>query len=179
MANYKDLVRLALDSYKGRAVGKYSNADNMETLRQALIEANGGSTTLDYRAIRDGKCNGLFSIVEEIITKTVIEGLPESCPLFNYVDYKNLKDGDTNEFEIKGRNFKMLGILFFIVMILIFGNMMMFAIKMAWGITKVLGTLVFLPVFLIVLVFVGLLKLAFPILVIIGVISLFSMKWDS
>ena len=73
----------------------------------------------------------------------------------------------------------MLGILFFIVMILIFGNMMMFAIKMAWGITKVLGTLVFLPVFLIVLVFVGLLKLAFPILVIIGVISLFSMKWDS
>ena len=73
----------------------------------------------------------------------------------------------------------MLGILFFIVMILIFGNMMMFAIKMAWGITKVLGTLVFLPVFLIVLVLVGLLKLAFPILVIIGVISLFSMKWDS
>ena len=73
----------------------------------------------------------------------------------------------------------MLGILFFIFMILIFGNMMMFAIKMAWGITKVLGTLVFLPIFLIVLVFVGLLKLAFPILVIIGVISLFSMKWDS
>lgn len=73
----------------------------------------------------------------------------------------------------------MLGILFFIFMILIFGNMMMFAIKMAWGITKVLGTLVFLPIFLIVLVLVGLLKLAFPILVIIGVISLFSMKWDS
>lgn len=73
----------------------------------------------------------------------------------------------------------MLGIIFFIFMILIFGNMMMFAIKMAWGITKVLGTLVFLPIFLIVLVLVGLLKLAFPILVIIGVISLFSMKWDS
>ena len=73
----------------------------------------------------------------------------------------------------------MLGIIFFIFMILIFGNMMMFAIKMAWGIAKVLGTLVFLPIFLIVLVLVGLLKLAFPILVIIGVISLFSMKWDS
>ena len=73
----------------------------------------------------------------------------------------------------------MLGILFFIFMVLIFGNMMMLAVKMAWGITKVLGTLVFLPIFLIVLVFVGLLKLAFPILVIIGVLSLFSMKWDS
>ena len=72
----------------------------------------------------------------------------------------------------------MLGILFFIFMVLIFGNMIMLAIKMAWGITKVIGSLVFLPIFLIVLVLVGLLKLAFPILVIVGVISLFTMKLD-
>ena len=100
MAN-KDLVRLAIDAYKGHAAGNYSQADNMETLRQALIEANGGSTKLDYRAIRDGKCNGLFAIVEEIITKTVIEGLPESCPLFQFVDFRNLAEGDTNVFEIR------------------------------------------------------------------------------
>ena len=72
----------------------------------------------------------------------------------------------------------MLGILFFIFMVLIFGNMMMLAIKMAWGITKVIGSLVLLPIFLIVLVLVGLLKLAFPILVVVGVISLFTMKLD-
>ena len=72
----------------------------------------------------------------------------------------------------------MLGILFFIFMVLIFGNMMMLAVKMAWGITKVLGSLVLLPIFLIVLVLVGLLKLAFPILVVVGVISLFTMKLD-
>ena len=72
----------------------------------------------------------------------------------------------------------MLGILFFIFMIVIFGNIMMFAIKMAWGITKVLGSLIVLPIFLVVLVLVGLLKLAFPILVIVGVISLFTMKLD-
>ena len=97
----KNIIKLAVDSYKGHAAGNYSTADNMETLRQALIEANGGSTTLDYRAIRDGKCNGLFAIVEEIITKTVIEGLPESCPLFNYVDFRNIAEGDTNVFEIR------------------------------------------------------------------------------
>lgn len=100
MAN-KDIIKLAVDSYHGRAAGNYSQADNMETLRQALIEANGGSTKLDYKAIRDGKCNGLFAIVEEIITKTVIEGLPESCPLFQFVDFRNLAEGDTNVFEIK------------------------------------------------------------------------------
>lgn len=97
----KNIIKLAVDSYKGHAAGNYSQADNMETLRQALIEANGGSTKLDYRAIRDGKCNGLFAIVEEIITKTVIEGLPESCPLFQFVDYRNIAEGDTNIFEIK------------------------------------------------------------------------------
>ena len=100
MAN-KDLVRLAVDAYKGHVAGNYSVDDSMEVLRQALIEANGGSTKLDYRAIRDGKCNGLFAIVEEIITKTVIEGLPESCPLFNYVDFRNIAEGDTNVFEIR------------------------------------------------------------------------------
>ena len=97
MAN-KDLVRLAIDSYKGHVAGNYSVDDSMEVLRQALVEANGGSTKLDYRAIRDGKCNGLFAIVEEIINKTVIEGLPESCPLFNYVDFRNVAEGDSNIF---------------------------------------------------------------------------------
>ena len=97
----KDLIRLAIDSYKGHAAGNYSKDDNMETLRQALIEANGGSTTLDFKAIRDGKCAGLFALVEEIITKTVIEGLPESCPLFDFVDFRNIKDGDTNVFVVK------------------------------------------------------------------------------
>ena len=97
----KNLIKLAVDSYKGHVAGNYSVDDSMEVLRQALIEANGGSTKLDYRAIRDGKCNGLFAIVEEIINKTVIEGLPESCPLFDYVDYRNLAEGDTNIFEIR------------------------------------------------------------------------------
>lgn len=98
----KNIVKLAVDRYFGRgAAENYSSEDTMETLRQALIEANNGSTKLDYRAIRDGKCNGLFAIVEEIINKTVIEGLPESNPLFDFVEWRNLKEGDTNVFEIR------------------------------------------------------------------------------
>lgn len=97
----KNLIKIATDAYKGHVAGNYSVDDSMAVLRQALIEANNGSTKLDYRAIRDGKCNGLFAIVEEIINKTVIEGLPESCPLFNYVDFRNLAEGDTNVFELR------------------------------------------------------------------------------
>ena len=97
----KNIVKLACDAYAGHVVGNYSKEDSMEVLRQALVDANGGSTKLDYRAIRDGKCNRLFSIVEEIINKTVIEGLPESSPLMNYVEMRNVKEGDSNVFELR------------------------------------------------------------------------------
>lgn len=74
MAEMKDIVKLAVDSYKGR-VEKYTVGQSQEALRQALIEANGGSTKLDYKAIRDGKCSGLFTLIEEILSRTVIEGV--------------------------------------------------------------------------------------------------------
>lgn len=101
MAEVKDLVKIVLDARANRVAGNYSTGDAMEVLRQELIELNGGSTKLDYRAIRDGKCNGLFAVIEEIINKTVIDGLPESCPLFDYVEWRNLKEGDTNVFELR------------------------------------------------------------------------------
>lgn len=74
MADYNKIVKLGLDAYHGN-VQNYSMNEAMDTMRQALIEANGGSTKVNYKAIRDGKCVGLFTIIEEIISKTVIEGL--------------------------------------------------------------------------------------------------------
>ena len=81
------LVKIAVNAYKGKQYGNYSAADSMDVLRNALIEANNGKTSLDYRDIRDGKCAGLFSIMEEIITKTVLEGLPESSTIFQFVEF--------------------------------------------------------------------------------------------
>ena len=72
----------------------------------------------------------------------------------------------------------MINLIFTIFMFLIFGNILMFAIKMAWGVTKVLFSLVFLPVFLIVLVLAGLIKLALPILAIVGLVSIISLSRD-
>jgi hypothetical protein len=63
-------------------------------------------------------------------------------------------------------------------MLAVFGNILMFAIRMTWGITKVLFSLVLLPVTLVVLVLGGLLRIAFPLLAVIGLISLFALKWD-
>ena len=100
MAEMKDIVKLAVDSYKGR-VEKYTVGQSQEALRQALIEANGGSTKLNYKAIRDGKCNGLFTLIEEILSRPVIEGV-QSDDFFNaFVDYRNVAEGDKNLFIVE------------------------------------------------------------------------------
>lgn len=66
----------------------------------------------------------------------------------------------------------MLTIIFWVLMLMTFGKILKFAIKAAWGITKILVSLVFLPIALISLVLQGLLILALPILLVVGVISL-------
>ena len=66
----------------------------------------------------------------------------------------------------------MLTLLFVIMMFVVFGKLIMLAIRATWGITKVLFTVVFLPVILICMVVGGLVSVALPILVVIGIAAL-------
>ena len=103
MANYNDIVRLAVDAYHG-STAKYSVAESLDTLRQALIEANDGKTFLDYKAMRDGKCVGLFTIVEEILSRVIVEGLQGDEYFNSLVDFRNVALGDRNEFTVVDSN---------------------------------------------------------------------------
>lgn len=103
MAEMKDIVKLAVDAYKGN-VEKYSVRQSQDALRQALVEANNGKTTLNYKDIRDGKCNGLFTLIEEILSNTIVEGL-QGDEFFNaMVDFRNVADGDQNLFLVEDNN---------------------------------------------------------------------------
>ena len=100
MSEMNSVVKLAVDAYRGN-VEKYSVSESMETLRQAIIEANGGSAKLDYKKIRDGKCGELFTLIEEILSRTVVEGL-QGDEYFNaLVDFRNVALGDKNIFEVE------------------------------------------------------------------------------
>lgn len=70
----------------------------------------------------------------------------------------------------------MLTFIFSILMIVVFGNIVAFAVKMAWGVSKIVINLILLPVILIGMVLAGLFWLAIPLLVVIGLISLFAMN---
>lgn len=65
----------------------------------------------------------------------------------------------------------MLTLIFAVLMIIVFGKLIIWAIKAAWGITKVLVTIVLFPVILIGLVCAGAIYLALILLVIGGLIA--------
>lgn len=100
MAEINDIVRLAIDSHKG-SVEKYTVKQAQDTLREALIEANGGSTKLDYRAIRDGKCSGLFTLIEEVLSRTSVDGLQGDEYFNNIVEFRNVSEGDQDVFVVE------------------------------------------------------------------------------
>lgn len=103
MADYtrEDIIQLAVDSYRGVPAGEYSVKDSQEVLRKALVEANNGSTKLNIKAIRDGDCKGLFSLVETILQKTVIEGFTGDEFFMQLVEFKSTAFGDENDFYIE------------------------------------------------------------------------------
>lgn len=70
----------------------------------------------------------------------------------------------------------MMSLIFLILMCVIFGKILSFAVKAAWSISKMVCSVVLLPLFLLGLLFVGLIKIAFPILLIVGAVSLLTIR---
>ena len=66
--------------------------------------------------------------------------------------------------------------LFMILMFFVFGKLFFFGLKAAWGISKFVLTIVFLPLILLVMVAGGLISLALPILLVIGIVGLIASK---
>ena len=80
-----------------------------------------------------------------------------------------------NNYYRRKKEQEMLTILFLIFLFGIFGKLFFFGIRAAWGISKFVLMVVFFPVILLGMLVVGLVKLAFPLLLIFGVIAMFGM----
>ena len=68
----------------------------------------------------------------------------------------------------------MFTLIFLICMFGIFGKLVGMAFKMAWGITKIVFTLVFLPLIILACLFKGLMIIAVPLLAIVGLATVVS-----
>lgn len=93
-------IKLASDIIQKKVDSKFADASkNAEALRDMLIEANGGSTTIDVKTFHRG--NECFQIVEEIIPLIVNEGLQGNEFFFNLAEYRNIALGDDIDFWTK------------------------------------------------------------------------------
>lgn len=60
-----------------------------------------GGTELNYKKMRAGESNGMFELLEEVISRTAVEGLQGDEFFMSLVDFRNIKAGDENVFELK------------------------------------------------------------------------------
>lgn len=95
----ENVMKVAIDAIKG-VVAEYTKSQTSEALRAAFIEMNGGSTKINPKTFYRG--NQLFDLVQDIIPVMIEEGLNENNPIFSLVDYRNIADGDENEFDTTG-----------------------------------------------------------------------------
>lgn len=94
--NHNEIVKLALDTMHNRVSGNFSTQDGSEALRQAFIEANGGSDKINAKTYRDHP--EVFQLIEEVMPIMIQEGLKGDEMFFNLVDYRNIAEGDQNQF---------------------------------------------------------------------------------
>ena len=102
MADRNEIVKLAVDlcndSVNTKFTGGTSRKEQMEILRNKLVEINGG-TKLKYKNLRDN--TELFKIIETILEGADVQGFEESEFLDAFVDYRNVALGDQNDFYVE------------------------------------------------------------------------------
>lgn len=97
------VVDVAVDRCNGQ-VREFTNGQADDLITKALITANNGKTAIDFRDIRDGKCGKLFSMIELIIKKVVVEGLVGDEYFNQLVDLRVVPLGDKPEFKVEDAN---------------------------------------------------------------------------
>ena len=101
MADKNSIIKLGVDICKNQVNTEFASAnrgEQMDVLRNALIEANGGSNKLNYKTMRNNV--ELFAIIENILELNDIQGFEENDFFVQFVDYRNLALGDENSFYI-------------------------------------------------------------------------------
>ena len=66
----------------------------------------------------------------------------------------------------------MFTIISLVLFMMVFGKLLGFAFRVGWGMLKISAYLIFLPAIVLMLIFGGLIYLALPILIVVGLIGL-------
>lgn len=94
-----ELVKLGVGLYKGVATEKFSKYDANEAIRNGFIKIL-GTDKPDHKTFRRHKV-AIFEIIEEVLEQTITNGMVATDFFNQFVEYKDLNLGDTNEFFVE------------------------------------------------------------------------------
>ena len=97
-----ELLQVMINAVKGVETKEFSKEQTSDAIRNALIEVNGGSTKIDIKTCYRG--SKIFSLIQELIPVIIDEGFKDEDAIFKFVEYKNIAEGDVNEFDIEGNS---------------------------------------------------------------------------
>ena len=66
----------------------------------------------------------------------------------------------------------MLTLISLVILFAVFGRLLLFGLKLGWGIMKFVGFIVFLPLIILAMILGGFAFVALPILLIVGIVSM-------
>ena len=98
-----EVLKIMIDAVKGVNMENYSKGETSEAIRNALIEMNGGSKKLNLKNFYRG--SQLYALVQELIPAIIDEGFKDEDTLFGLVEYRNIADGDEEEFYVEGNSY--------------------------------------------------------------------------
>lgn len=101
-----EVLKIMIDAVRGVNMENYSKGETSDAIRNALIEMNGGSKKLNLKNFYRG--SQLYALVQELIPTIIDEGFKDEDALFNLVEYRNIADGDEQEFYIEGNSYFMV-----------------------------------------------------------------------
>lgn len=98
----EEIIALATAMTTNRVSSDYADASkNSDALREKLIEANGGKSTLSIKDLYRG--NAVYDIMEELIPVIIDEGLKGDEFFMSLVEYRNLALGDDIDFQVEDK----------------------------------------------------------------------------
>lgn len=97
-----DVLKIMIDAVRGNAMENYTKGQTSEAIRNALIEMNGGSKKINPKTFYRG--SALYSLVQELIPTIIDEGFKDEDPIFSLVEYRNITDGDEQEFVVEANS---------------------------------------------------------------------------
>ena len=97
-----DIFSVTKEALSGTAaVGSLVEAQASTKLK-VVTTATSGSTKINIKNFYRG--SEVYALIEELIPTIIDEGFKDEDAIFSLVDYRNIADGDEQEFEIEGKS---------------------------------------------------------------------------